>query len=77
MSALPSAQPSQDDGCGYAAHDCPRRLDVLEALTCRPRNRGELVAGSAGVTPAYMDLESMLIFPIDPPRMLYSSPSRR
>ena len=31
------------------------------------------MAGSAGVTPAYADLESALILPIDPPRCLHDT----
>lgn len=34
----------------------------------RRRAERELVAGSAGVTPAYVGLEPALILPIDPPR---------
>lgn len=36
--------------------------------SCAPGSSRPTLAGSAGVTPACMDLESMLIFPIDPPR---------
>ena len=62
---------SMEDGvaAGRGAH--PRHLRATDdrrraAHAASPR--GETLAGSAGVTPAYVGLEPTLILPIDPPR---------
>ena len=46
------------------------RIPVTFAADCGPAGRGgrRELAGSAGVTPAYVGLEPTLILPIDPPR---------
>ena len=66
--ATATAMPAVDALRAILGHHTTRDGPTRNASAGKPTLREGRVAGSAGVTPAYVGLEPTLILPIDPPR---------